>query len=386
MTTHDDFEAHDGPICDACKHCEDCCECPSEGPGVLTVLACTWGVVVATLVGLYFGWFAFDSGWGFLLGLGIFAAANAIGGGDRHWALGVLAGLVGLLGLDYVAPDLSASAGAGFLLVPFGCCLFLGSWMLWTLRGLRRDRKAADAEVHAEAEDGIGKIESYLDGHRTMAAATATAPRRFIGLSGYAGVGKDTVAAELMFNRDPEYTRVSFADPIRALALAINPDLQIKSNEFGYGHFAVLDGWHATVPLKEILKAFGGDWTEAKKVPAVRKFLQGLGFGVRNVLGEDTWIDTAMRNLPDGPIVVTDCRFPNEAQAIKDAGGFIVRIERPGVTAANAHITDTALDDWDFDGCVVNDATPADAREQITRIEDLLYDPDLAPADTLSRP
>lgn len=382
MTPHDDFEAHDGPICDACEHCEDCCQCPNEGPGVIAVLLWTWGAVALALVGLYLGWLAFDSGWGFLLGLGIFFAANAIGGGDRHWALGALAGLAALLGLGYVAPSLSASAAAGFSLIPFGCCLFLGSWTLWTLRGLRRDRKAADAEVHAEAEDGIGKLESYLDGHRTVAAAAA--PRRIIGLSGYAGAGKDTVAAELMFNQD--YTRVSFADPIRALALAINPDIVVKPDEFGYHLFAVLDGALAVRPLKEVLWVFDGDWTEAKKVPAVRKFLQGLGAGVRDVIGEETWIDTAMRRLPDGNIVVTDCRFPNEAQAIKDAGGYVIRVSRPGVEAVNDHITEVGLDDWDFDAHVYNDGTPAAAREQMRKVEELLYDPDLAPADTLARP
>jgi hypothetical protein len=35
--------------------------------------------------------------------------------------------------------------------------------------------------------------------------------------------------------------------------------------------------------------------------------------------------------LPAGqPVVCDDCRFPNEADTIRAAGGYIVRVERPG--------------------------------------------------------
>lgn len=46
--------------------------------------------------------------------------------------------------------------------------------------------------------------------------------------------------------------------------------------------------------------------------------------------------------------------FPNEAQAIKDAGGIIIRVDRPGYKATNAHLSETALDDWNFDYKVQN--------------------------------
>lgn len=52
--------------------------------------------------------------------------------------------------------------------------------------------------------------------------------------------------------------------------------------------------------------------------------------------------------------IITDVRFPNEAEAIKDRGGFIIRIDRPGVEPVNAHPSETALDNWDFDYRIAN--------------------------------
>ena len=52
--------------------------------------------------------------------------------------------------------------------------------------------------------------------------------------------------------------------------------------------------------------------------------------------------------------IITDCRFPNEAEAIKDRGGIIIRVDRPGVEPVNAHPSETALDNLDFDYRIAN--------------------------------
>jgi hypothetical protein len=51
--------------------------------------------------------------------------------------------------------------------------------------------------------------------------------------------------------------------------------------------------------------------------------------------------------------------MPNEADAIVDAGGQVIRITRPGVGPVNGHVTERALDGYDFDGVFANDRTPA---------------------------
>ena len=59
----------------------------------------------------------------------------------------------------------------------------------------------------------------------------------------------------------------------------------------------------------------------------------------------DFWVNTARRViqdiLDDGvSVVVTDIRFPNEAQMIYDLGGELVKIERPGLPDQDGHASE----------------------------------------------
>lgn len=244
---------------------------------------------------------------------------------------------------------------------------------------------AANIPLGLEQVEKWNKLHAPIHAQHTLAhMAGEDEPRQIIGLSGYAGSGKDTAAAGLIFGRD--FTRVSFADKLREFALACDPLIVIDNDCFTWGpqwenlrH--EVSFWDeservAFAPLSVIVDRL--DWTEAKRIVAVREFLQRLGTEAgRKVLGENIWVDAVMTDLPPGNLVFTDVRFPNEAQAIRDAGGWLVRIERPGVAAVNAHISDTALDGWDFDGAVVNDSTPAEARRQLCEVADQLCDPTL---------
>jgi len=112
-------------------------------------------------------------------------------------------------------------------------------------------------------------------------------------------------------------------------------------------------------------------WEKEKCRITVRQFLQELGTDAcRNGLHPNTWVNALMADyvaLPQvGPgitedndyqypnWIITDTRFPNEAQAIKDAGGIVIRVDRPGVSAINAHPSETGLDNWDFDHKIMN--------------------------------
>jgi hypothetical protein len=110
---------------------------------------------------------------------------------------------------------------------------------------------------------------------------------------------------------------------------------------------------------------------EDKKM-SVREFLQRLGTdAIRDGLHPNAWVNALMADYrseevveklsdfiskvtPPSNWIVTDCRFPNEAQAIKDKGGIIVRIDRTGVSPVNAHPSETSLDNWDFDYKIAN--------------------------------
>lgn len=108
--------------------------------------------------------------------------------------------------------------------------------------------------------------------------------------------------------------------------------------------------------LAKLVKSVGG-WERGKDTfPEVRRFLQNLGQGCRQVLGEDVWVNLALRNAPERA-VVPDLRYRNEFDAVKAKGGKCIRIDRPGFSGSG-HVSETELadvpdDEWD--GIVLND-------------------------------
>lgn len=143
-----------------------------------------------------------------------------------------------------------------------------------------------------------------------------SAPRVLIAFTGLAGAGKSTAALHLVETHG--FHRVRFAGPLKAMMAALG----LSQRE--------IDG-----DLKEQPCALLGDQTP-------RHAMQTLGteWG-RKLIVSDLWIrawQAAMDALPPGaPVVVDDCRFPNEAEAVRAAGGVIVRIERPGAGTTSVH-------------------------------------------------
>lgn len=170
---------------------------------------------------------------------------------------------------------------------------------------------------------------------------------KLIGLSGYARSGKDTVAEYLV--KEHGYTRVAFADALRDALYALNPSIPYP-----------FDGQTVQGRLQTLVDNFG--WDSCKTAfPEVRELLQRMGTEVgRNLLGPNVWVDIAMRKVAavDGPVVITDMRFPNEYAAIrKDHNGLAWRIIRPGTEPVNAHSSETAIDTLPFNETIHNEGT-----------------------------
>lgn len=143
--------------------------------------------------------------------------------------------------------------------------------------------------------------------------------RTIVAFTGLAGSGKSTAAAYLVERHG--FQRVRFAGPLKAMMAAL-----------GCTHEQI-DG-----PEKETPCDLLGGGTP-------RHAMQTLGteWG-RDLITPDLWIrawQAAVAKVPAGvPIVVDDCRFPNEADAVRAAGGVIVRIDRPGAGTASVHASE----------------------------------------------
>ncbi|MFE2245242.1 deoxynucleotide monophosphate kinase family protein [Streptomyces lavendulae] len=159
---------------------------------------------------------------------------------------------------------------------------------------------------------------------------------KHVGLIGKARSGKDTVAKRLA--QRWAYTRVAFADPLKEMALDLDPLIPTAPTVW--------------VRLSMLVRDTG--WEYAKDTyPEVRRVLQRAGQAVRR-RDEGFWVDAAMDKVAAAekwnlPVVITDVRYENEAQALLNRGFTLIRVVRPGAGLSDGngtHESELALDTW----------------------------------------
>jgi hypothetical protein len=139
-----------------------------------------------------------------------------------------------------------------------------------------------------------------------------------IGVCGFIGSGKDTVADYLV--NFHEYRRESFANSLKDAVAQV----------FGWDR-TMLEG--RTAQAREWREQVDPWWAERLNMPDLtpRLMLQLWGTEVcRAGFHDDIWIaslENKLRNSQDN-VVISDCRFPNEIKALRAAGGIIICVER----------------------------------------------------------
>jgi len=164
-----------------------------------------------------------------------------------------------------------------------------------------------------------------------------------LGLSGAKGSGKDTVAAYLVKNH--QFERKAFADPLKKSIAAL---FDIP--------FAEIDKLKNNVDVKVSVESVVGHRLMGVHDMTFRTFLQRYGTeSHRDVFGEDFWLDYTLPvqgYYPGRAIVVTDVRFKNEADRVKECGGTNVMITRPGYESEEKHSSEVF--DFNADLSIIN--------------------------------
>jgi len=136
---------------------------------------------------------------------------------------------------------------------------------------------------------------------------------RIYGITGKAGSGKDTFFRSV-HKRLPNSLRVAFADELKR---------EISN-----------------------LTGFTSEYIEQHKAE-FRVLLQHWGTNFRrNHCGQDYWIKKlAARPVPaDAIVFVTDVRFQNEADWIRERNGKIIRVIKSGQQSADPHPSETGVE------------------------------------------
>jgi len=175
-------------------------------------------------------------------------------------------------------------------------------------------------------------------------------PEFIIGITGKRGSGKTTAAAGL---EQVGFQHINFADPLREV---VN----------------VVYGVPLSVMNDPVLKEVKLDYFPFL---SPRELLQKIGTELfREGIHQDTWIEAFKRRASQfSHVVCSDCRFPNEALAIRKMGGQIIRIDNPQLRqtdAASQHASELGVDDIVPNWRVENDPR----KNSMQKLQDAIID------------
>lgn len=155
--------------------------------------------------------------------------------------------------------------------------------------------------------------------------------KTIIALTGHKFCGKST-AGKVLIN-DFGYVRIRFADKLKAMLYKLGLTI------------AQVEGDEKEVPCDLLLG----------KTPRYAMQTLGTEWG-RGMIGGNIWVAAtfaAMSRIDKKLIVIDDCRFLNEAKAVSEVGGHIVRIVRPGYGEGDGHASETEMDGIIVDHTIV---------------------------------
>lgn len=132
-----------------------------------------------------------------------------------------------------------------------------------------------------------------------------------IGILGLKGSGKDTIGNYLIDNYD--FKKLAYADSLKDAICCI----------FGWDREMMEGATEESRNWREIVDPYWGF--------SPRQMMQKIGTDLfRNHFSDDVWIKSLKLKLQNikTDVVITDCRFDNEINLIKEMGGKVIMVER----------------------------------------------------------
>lgn len=154
-----------------------------------------------------------------------------------------------------------------------------------------------------------------------------------IGICGYKGSGKSTVAKHLV--NEHGFMPINFKDALVSEVIAKFTEVLIE--------------------LKKLYKLEQYELFEQKPA-VVRALLQNYGTEVRRADDKDYWVKRWEEKVTGSNrnIVTDDVRFFNELTAIKGVNGILIRVKRDDITTGGTHTSETEqesfMEDFTIEG------------------------------------
>ena len=106
-----------------------------------------------------------------------------------------------------------------------------------------------------------------------------------------------------------------------------------------------------------------------------RQLLQQFGEGIRTTVNKNFWVNSLLSQYDKSKKwIISDVRHIEEADAIKDLGGFLIRVNR-NTNSTDTHISETNLDNYQkFDLVIDNNGTLEDLFNHVNCNFNILLD------------
>ena len=170
-----------------------------------------------------------------------------------------------------------------------------------------------------------------------------------IGLCGYKGTGKTTVADHLV--KEYGFKRVNFKDGLIA-ELCKNMPLVIQE----------LMTLH-NMTVQDLFNI---------KPPIMRALMQNYGTEVRRGDNPDYWVERWKELVSEtvGNIVTDDVRFFNELAAVGDKNGVLIRVTRDDITTGGEHLSEKEQEKFIEDFIIVGQ--PGSHNQVYKQVDDII--------------
>lgn len=166
-----------------------------------------------------------------------------------------------------------------------------------------------------------------------------------IAFTGKAGAGKTTASDYLVKNYG--FVKVNFKD---ALVEEMKIKLPDVLRELANLYMVTSPKWITKFQGREPEVSEMVDFLFVEKPAAMRGLMQNYGTEVVRGYDENHWVNKWLSKISQYQnVVVDDCRFLNEAAAVKKAGGTIVKIERTDYIEYMKHQSETEMDQIQYD-------------------------------------
>lgn len=174
---------------------------------------------------------------------------------------------------------------------------------------------------------------------------------KIIGVTGQARAGKDTVGNYLLLHH--KFNKLSFAEPIKRMVCAM---LNCERDWLEENKETHIEGLQSP---RVLMQTLGTEWG-------------------RNIIDTNVWVNIVNREVNSlialkphyncEGVVITDCRFKNEAEWIRGNGGEVWKVHRDNIPSVASHSSEYGIHEGLIDHHLDNNGSKEELFLQIRRL------------------